>query len=146
MRLKRTRLIENSSPQKHILETNLIKKPHYYSCSIPNTFKEDYIHNNLDRESNSSIEGSKKTKIFLVVFFFFCFGFYAYVVADINPATIFWPASNSHPGRDKASCFEEFRRQNCTLNKPMGLRCEELHSCVSKGYEPVNSVIKMEKI
>ena len=129
--------------QTHKKEPPISHKSMYKSCCVPNSSTDDispprdHIHfrpNNIDKTDYSICleASSKKAKIVLVILFLICLGLYGYVIIDGDSASLKNDSQNQMAKDKTNSCFEDFRKHNCTIGKPMSEVCEQLYACVRK--------------
>ena len=115
----------------------------YKSCCVPNSSTADIspprdnIHfrpSNIDHTdySNYLEASSKKAKIVLVILFLICLGLYVYVIIDSDSGSLKTDSQNQMTKEKTNSCFEDFRKHNCTIGRPMSDVCEQLYACVRK--------------
>ena len=67
-----------------------------------------------------------------MILFAICLGLYIYVMVDSDSVSMHIDGSNQFLKEKASSCYEDFRKHNCTVSQHMSDVCEQLYACVRK--------------
>jgi len=67
-----------------------------------------------------------------VILFAICLGLYIYVMVGSDSVSMHIDGSNQFLKEKASSCYEDFRKHNCTVSQHMSDVCEQLYALFAK--------------